>query len=172
MFYWWVIKSSNRSQAPESIRLSAYRYSLTFTQRKWCMFVSSVLKMDHLTWLCCLSNEASLISQTFFDCTTTVILHTDTHLSTSPYIKGSEESCLGNQRDGKSNRQKTHWKHRIIKNQPPKNSLQVTAKSRKVTLRLCNIFLRTKKGPKGPLNTTRRTFLCITNLWIRKQNSD
>lgn len=38
-----------------------------------------------------------------------------------------------------------------------------TANSRKVTLRRCNIFLELR--PKGPLNTTHRTFLCITNLW-------
>lgn len=80
------------------------------------------LKMDNLTdcFTCCFLNEASLISQTSLDCTTTAILHINIHfflLSTSPCTKGREEPCLGKQRKGeitdKKKLKKLTWKHSI-----------------------------------------------------------
>lgn len=123
------------------------------------------------TGSCCLLNEASLISQNIS------ISHHDRDFSTSTYIlstssgtKGREEPCLGKGEITKQKKTHTHThtlKHSVVLRSDQK-SLQVTAKSRKVTLGRCAIFL--EPMPKGPLNATRRTFLCITNLY-RKQNS-
>lgn len=58
-------------------------------------------KGDHLTdcFTCGLLNEVSLVSQTFLGCTTTAILHMDTHGSTSPCTKGEERTHVWESKD-------------------------------------------------------------------------
>lgn len=99
-------------------------------------------------------NEASLISQTYRDCTmTAILLHVNIYLSTSPYTKGREGSCLGKQREGK-----THWKHSIIiiiiiRFGSKKNKF--TAKSRKVTRRYLatSFFLELRRAKEAHRRT-------------------
>lgn len=119
------------------------------------------LKTDHLTdcFTCRLRNEASLISQTFSRLHhNSDSSHRHTFIHKPLYKREREESCLGKQREGRSNRQNT-LKHSYRHKFGSKNSYRKRVE--KSLLDHCNIF---PQGPKGPLDTTHRTFLCITNL--------
>lgn len=69
---------------------------------------------------------------------------------------------FGKTKRRRKNRQKTTLKHSIIE---IKNSLQVTAKSRKVTLRPCNIFLEPRRGQKGPLTQLTGRFFFLSQIF-------